>query len=65
MLLNQVSSPLLHFWECGVTEGVIRVVFKRNATGWIPLGVFLADSLLGVTLHLDLLPFAQLHDQNV
>lgn len=57
--------PLLWLWVHRVPQRVVWVVLKGHPCCGVPLGVLLAEALLGVGSQLQLLALPQLHNQDV
>merc|ERR1719357_300602 len=62
---NGSNAPFFRLWIERVPETVVRIVLEADASGRVPLRVFLRESFLGVSPDLQLLSFAKIHNQNV
>jgi hypothetical protein len=48
-----------------VAQSVVRIVLESYSGGWVPLGVFLGETLLGIGFYSKFLALAQLADKDV
>lgn len=62
---TEQNLPFFGSWEHRVPQCIVRVVLKGHPRRGVPLGVLLAEALLGVGSESQLLALAKLHEKNV